>query len=49
MIAFSGFGMLFYITGTADSIITNSFTFSKIELFSLFMLFFIGFGIKVPV
>lgn len=49
MIAFSGFGMLFYITGTADSIITNSFTFSKVELFSLFMLFFIGFGIKVPV
>lgn len=49
MIAFSGFGLLFYLTGTVDSFTITTFSFSTLEVFWLFMLFFVGFGIKVPV
>lgn len=48
MIAFFGFGVLFFTTGTLNLIYTNSFFFTNTELNFLFFLFFLGFGIKVP-
>lgn len=48
MIAFSGFGLLFYLTGTTNFISTIAYNFSIYEIFSLFVLFFLGFGIKIP-
>lgn len=48
MIAFVGFGYLFFLTGTAEFIGAISYSFSYLELIGLFLLFFIGFGVKIP-
>lgn len=48
MIAFAGFGLLFYLTGTTNFTTTITYNFSLIEVLSLFSLFFIGFGVKIP-
>lgn len=48
MIAFAGFGLLFYLTGTTDFLTSSSYYFSFFEIIGLFSLFFIGFGVKIP-
>lgn len=48
MIAFAGFGLLFYLTGTVDLSTITSYNFSILEILWLFTLFFIGFGVKIP-
>lgn len=48
VIAFAGFGLLFYLTGTTNFISTLSYNFSISELLGLFILFFLGFGVKIP-
>lgn len=48
MIAFVGFGYLFYCTGTVQLSTLFTQRFSLAETTTLFFLFFFGFGVKIP-
>lgn len=44
-----GFAYLFHLTGSFNLAVLMNYKFSYFEIFSLFVFFFIGFGVKLPI